>query len=264
MEAVAPEYEFIDHVDSMTSIGSASKEWLSNTFKNRYRNEIRTTAYVTRNTHSTPALSQKNYSGETCYPFGPSDFDTVPPEEFGYYEDISTVDFDNVSEWAAPTSSDAPGRVHPRYTTDRAINAARSRENERLIVHYMYPHSPYPNAKNKKLHEKFTHPLQRGEVSRDEVWEAYLDNLRFVLDEVELLVENVDGTVVLASDHGEAFGEYMFYEHPIACPVPSVRRVPWVETTARDEETYTPEAPSPAETQSVQLEEKLEQLGYLS
>jgi hypothetical protein len=38
------------------------------------------------------------------------------------------------------------------------------------------------------------------------VWEAYLDNLRYVLDNIEELLQNVDGKVVISADHGELFG----------------------------------------------------------
>ncbi|PSP48877.1 hypothetical protein BRC67_12005, partial [Halobacteriales archaeon QH_3_68_24] len=49
--------------------------------------------------------------------------------------------------------------------------------------------------------------------------EAYLDNLRIVLDEVAVLLENIDAdTVAITTDHGEAFGERNFYRHPVACP----------------------------------------------
>jgi len=93
---------------------------------------------------------------------------------------------------------------------------------------------------------------------------AYHDNLRFVLDQVAVLLNNFDAeNVVITADHGEAFGEMGFYRHPVACPLPIVRKVPWVETSATDTETVDPSAPDPeaADTTS-SVDERLEQLGY--
>jgi hypothetical protein len=56
----------------------------------------------------------------------------------------------------------------------------------------------------------------------------------------------------------------MFYRHPPACPIPTVRRVPWVETTGVDKQTVEPTAPPPSDTEdSATAEERLEQLGYV-
>ena len=111
----------------------------------------------------------------------------------------------------------------------------------------MQPHAPYvadavdgEAAVDAACAEPFE-ALRRGEADREETWERYLDNLRLALDEVESLLENVDAErVVVTADHGEAFGEWGFYEHPVGCPLPAVKRVPWVETTATDRGTRSP------------------------
>jgi hypothetical protein len=59
---------------------------------------------------------------------------------------------------------------------------------------------------------------------------------------VALLLENVDAErVVITADHGEGFGEYGVYEHPVGCPAPTIKRVPWATTTAADTGSYVPE-----------------------
>jgi hypothetical protein len=133
-----------------------------------------------------------------------------------------------------------------------------------MMVHYMYPHDPYVLA-DSDLQPRFDSALKSGTASKTEVWNAYLENLRFVLDEVELLLNNLDrNEVVISADHGEAFGEYGFYRHPPACPIPSVRRVPWTKVDASDEETYESRAPAPERAGNTStVDARLEQLGYL-
>jgi arylsulfatase A-like enzyme len=153
--------------------------------------------------------------------------------------------------------------------TDRAITVGREHDPDRLLVHYMQPHEPYiAEALESKepLDPRWKNPieqLQQGNLDRETVWEAYLDNLRVVLDEVERLLENVDAErVVITADHGEAFGEYGFYEHPIGCPHPVVKQVPWATTTAVDRGTSTPAAYERDET-APEVSDRLEDLGYV-
>lgn len=259
---LAPEYEFLGDVDSMRSVGSSSFEWMNQTFRTSYREEINDTAYLTQNGFHDQILGKGGITGQATLPIGPSRFDVVDPSDLGYLEALWQADFEDDSEWNV--QSEVTERIHPRYTTDRAIRAGRSVDCERLMVHYMYPHDPYILA-DPKLQPRFDRALKSGSASREEVWEAYLDNLRFVLDEVELLLENLDrDNVVISADHGEAFGEYGFYRHPPACPIPSVRRVPWAKATASDEGTYEPRAPAPEETKTTStVNDRLKQLGYL-
>jgi hypothetical protein len=262
LAAVAPEYEFLGEVDSIRSVGSSSFEWMNQTFRTSYREEIGDTAYLTQNGFHDQILGKGGITGQATLPIGPSHFDVVDPSDLGYLEGLWQADFEGDSEWMI--TSEVTERVHPRYTTDRAIRAGRAVDRERLLVHYMYPHDPYVLA-DPKLQPNFDAALKSGDASREEVWEAYLDNLRFVLDEVELLLENLDrDNVIVSADHGEAFGEYGFYRHPPACPLPSVRRVPWASAAASDERTYDPRAPDPTETETATaVDDRLKQLGYL-
>lgn len=260
MREVADEYEFIDSVESMTSVGSTSFEWMNNTFRNKYIEEVRNTAYVTQNPLVDSVLREGNYTGKVPMPFGPSDWDVVDREDFGYLKELWRADFEDSSDRVL--KSDVSTRVHPRYTTDQAIAAGREVDTDRLMLHYIYPHDPYVLS-DEKLQPNFDTAIKNGTATRQEAWEAYLDHLRFVLDEVELFLENFDGEVAITADHGEAFGEYGFYRHPPGCPIPCVREVPWVEASAEDTGEYKPTAPDPKEvTASASVESRLEQLGY--
>lgn len=262
LREVEDEYDFLTVDDSITSVGSTSFEWMNHTFDSRYRSKIEQTAYVSGNGYTDSVLGQGGDTGHAAMPFGPSKYDVVDPEDFGYLEELWRVDFDDDSEWMI--DGNAGSRVHPKYTTDRAIAAGRERELERLVVHYMYPHDPFPLADRPELFRPFD-ALRAGDVSREAAWDEYLNHLRFVLDEVERLLENLDAEdVVITADHGEAFGEYGFYRHVIGCPQPCMRKVPWVEASATDLETYESRSPSPESTNDrVSAEDRLEHLGYL-
>jgi hypothetical protein len=48
-----------------------------------------------------------------------------------------------------------------------------------------------------------------GDGDEEEIWESYIENLRYVLDHVEVLLENVDAEeVAISADHGNAKGEW--------------------------------------------------------
>ncbi|MDL0135133.1 hypothetical protein PNQ27_14665, partial [Halobacterium salinarum] len=195
-------------------------------------------------------------------PFGPTQYDVVDPEEFGYLDELWRAEFDDTSEWMI--EGEFGSRVHPRYATDRAIRAGREQPTERLLVHYMYPHDPFPLADTADLFRPFD-SLRSGDITREEAWEEYLDHLRFVLDEVERLLNNLEAeNVIISADHGEAFGEYGFYRHVIGCPLPCMREVSWAETSGSDSGEYEASAPAPNSTkETVSAEEQLEDLGYL-
>jgi hypothetical protein len=259
LREVAGEYDFITEVESIRSVGSTSFEWLNHTFTANYLDEVRRTAYVTGNGYTDRVFGEGGETGSAAIPFGPSEYDVVDPEDFDYLEELWRIDVGG--EWMVGEGDRT--RRHPRHTTERTIDVARSVDSDRLIVHYLYPHDPYPLV-DEALWRPFD-ALKSGVASREEVWEAYLDTLRFVLDDLAVLLENVDAeTVAITADHGEAFGEFGFYRHVIGCPLPCMRRVPWVETTATDEGTCDPTASAPdTDDDTVAVEDRLEQLGYL-
>jgi glucan phosphoethanolaminetransferase (alkaline phosphatase superfamily) len=107
--------------------------------------------------------------------------------------------------------------------------------------------------------------FRTGQLTESEVWNLYLDNLRYVLDEVELLLRNFEAeSVVISSDHGNAFGEFGIYGHPPGMPFKSIRKVPWYVTSATDTKEYIPETVlSVDETKPEIVDQRLRDLGYL-
>ncbi|MFC7135279.1 MULTISPECIES: hypothetical protein [Salinibaculum] len=240
MQELEPEYPFLQVPDSILSVGATSSTWMRRTFVDGVADEIARTAYVNANPHSELELD-------------PNDFALL----------------DNVWEYAWDENL---GTVPARSVTDRAIATWRNCSPDQMLVHYMQPHAPFVNHPElasgvdlDRVGEKWTgnvwDRLRTGELSADKVWEAYKANLRYVLDDISLLLDNIDAeTVVLTADHGNAFGEYGFYGHNPTI-VSSVIRVPWYTTSAEDIGEYTPT--QERERSEADLESRLKSLGYV-
>lgn len=234
-EAYGEQYD----VECTLSVGSMSIEWMRETFDSQYEDDLNRTAYVTGN------------------PFSEDHVDTG---SVAHLEEVWRYDWDE----------DA-GIIRPGAITDAAINIWKTKEPDRMIVHYMQPHIPYIDADLESTegwdkekwgadHETEFDLFAKGKLGREDMWTMYVDNLRLVMDDVEnRLLRSIDAEeVVITSDHGEMFGEWGLYEHPKRMPIPATRRVPWVRTTATDEMN---EVPSLDRT-TKQVDERLKDLGY--
>ncbi|WP_122088226.1 alkaline phosphatase family protein [Halalkalicoccus subterraneus] len=276
LQEVKDEYSFISSVDSIRSRGSTSKEWIDNTFTTTYRDVIADTAYITSNgfTHQfedndpVDPLDTSEIHGSII---DKNDFfrnmikERTVSGEFAYFEQVPDVKGkrDAPDELGRPIPS-------PEVLTDRAIRAGREEQHDRMIVHYMQPHAPYIHAavdRGRFLeHEQYPFAYLKDDGDRSVVWESYLDNLRFVLDSVERLLNNYqEGIAVITADHGELFGEWGLYSHKYGLPHPKLRRVPWVHATTDDqgEPLPSPEADEyVAAEEQMSVEDRLEALGY--
>lgn len=249
---VADEYDFIRDVDTVISIASNSPEWMVNTFRTSNIDEINNTTYITANTQA-----ERVFYRNDRLPF----YDVAP---IGRLKDsrVSPNAFEQFDKVYRYGTEDKLNVVPPEKITDRAIITGRKTEWERMIVHYMQPHEPYLD--DERLHSPLP-KLRKGDISYNEVWEAYVNNLRRALDSVEILLNNIDAKkVIITSDHGEAFGRLSFYGHPVGCPLPEVRKVPWVETSSIDMNEYEPEGRKKGEeANEEEIKSQLKSLGYL-
>jgi glucan phosphoethanolaminetransferase (alkaline phosphatase superfamily) len=137
-----------------------------------------------------------------------------------------------------------------------------------MLIHYMQPHAPYLKntiQEGQKMTATEKNPFRelRATGNRDKIFNLYLDNLRYVLDSVKVLLDNLGAEhVLITSDHGELFGEFGISNHIAGIPHPNLKKVPLVETSATDSRNYTPNTSSePSENSSV--EDRLADLGYL-
>jgi hypothetical protein len=266
---VQDEYDFIDNVEEVWSVGSTSKEWVEQTFTTKYADKIARTAYITGNPFSNTLLGDRQRTE-----YGTTHDTWLDQKWVNRFVKDDLVDIENLGHMEPLWGSTGPNAPfersqHPRALTEHTIKAARSEEFDRVITHYMQPHSPYFASSDEyealKNYEKapFETVATGDEAAKKQVWEAYLDNLRYVLDDIEELLQNVDGKVVISADHGELFGEHMHYHMP-GNPHPKLKKVPWVEIQASDNRTIEPNVELAGHENAEEVsEEQLEALGYI-
>lgn len=183
------------------------------------------------------------------------------------------LDADNFAHFHLEPVADVEGieTVPPEMLTDRAIDVWRRRDQlgvDRLVVHFMQPHVPFRSRPDWFAGWRGTdtwgsvawRDMVAGEIDRHEWFDAYRDNLRWVLADVDRLTHNCDATIALTADHGNAAGEWGLYGHPVGAPISAVRSVPWATVDGADEQTAAP-GHQPPET-SIDTDDQLAALGY--
>jgi len=245
---------------SAWSVGSASPEWMANTFAPEYDQQVAETAYVTANPFSGKDGAESSYLNDRTFPLADRGF----------------AHLDEAWRDGWPTSDGLP-TVDPSTLTDRAMWAADNTAAERTIVHYMQPHIPFKKRPEwcdgwdiqgfgvggGRADKDAWHRVRDGELPADEFWNAYAANLEWVLKEVRRWVETTDGRVLITSDHGNAMGELRQWSHPPGSANPALRRVPFVlvDGDGDREREYGCEPPTASEADD-DVEARLAALGY--
>jgi len=260
MREVAPEFDFIDSVDSIWSVGSASHEWLCKTFTTDHLDTIRETAFVSTNPHVPRTFREGEFPpGTYSIPLMLADWKVVHGDEFLTLRHIHRHDYE-----------DCFASIPADLVTDHAIQVGRAHDFGRMVVHYFQPHRPYisaAHAEDRPVTDLEDHPwdaLRAKTATKQEVWELYLENLRYALRSVERLLDNVDAdTVAITADHGDLFGEFGLYGHPEGFVHPNLKKVPWVVTNATDTHENDPSVDVQRQELEVDVEGRLRDLGYL-
>ena len=120
--------------------------------------------------------------------------------------------------------------------------------NKRLIGHFMQPHFPFIGDLGRQFEQagisesKESGPtgniwrkLQYGldDISTDEVWAAYCENLDLVMEVIYELLDSLGGRTVVTADHGNLVGDRQRpipvcgFGHPHRVYVPELVTVPW-------------------------------------
>lgn len=245
------------------SVASATPEWIARTFSGEHEAAWSGAGYVTSNPFS-------GREGGTRW----TDADAFPLRNRG----LAYLDEVWVDEWGA----EGVETVDPGVVTERAMWAWQNREKlgiDRLVVHYLQPHLPFRSMPDlfegwggaskfgRMDAQKETDAWQLlgdGEVDRGDFMEAYRDNLRWVLPEVDRWYDAVDGAILMTSDHGNAAGERGLYGHPPGIHLEPLVKVPWQKYDGLGKGVDAdPEGEPPAVSGSSELEDKLSALGYL-
>lgn len=258
---VAPEYEFLSDINSVWSVGSTSSEWIAQTFNNKYKDKISDTSYISANAWTKWVIEDRKMpEDDKGAPFSFSNWNVSPAEGFGSIDHIWKY-----TDKSEPSTEGDPPK--PSIVTDWAINKCRRTNYGNVIIHYSQPHTPYlapsiNECRNEKEYELEPFRFLKNGGSFEKVWNAYLENLRWVLDSLEVLLSNLEAEkVVISADHGEAFGELGVYGHPAGVPHPKVKKVPWVITSGTDNNTHQPQELEI--DSSIKAKDQLSALGYL-
>jgi arylsulfatase A-like enzyme len=200
-------YDFFEEInqiegklDKRTSVASTTPEWLEKTFSGNHEDIV----YVSANPHVSDTGMES----------------TLNPE-------------DHFSDYYLPflrKECKEFGVTIPECVSEDARKAINNNPDKKAIIHYMQPHAPYIG--DKKLDGSLYNLYSDG-VSREELVEAYKSNLRRVLDEVESLVSDLEGKVIVTADHGEMLGEKGVYAHGRGLYLKELVQVPWLEIESK-------------------------------
>jgi len=138
--------------------------------------------------------------------------------------------------WDEGLSTVPPNEVDKAVIDDIKKGVFRGRN----IIWYMQPHAPYigetkldgperpPMWGGKRLTIEISRMVRNKTISKEELREAYRDNLRLVLQSVAELVPYLSGKTVITSDHGELLAEMGLYGHGRYRRAKMLREVPWL------------------------------------
>lgn len=125
--------------------------------------------------------------------------------------------------------------VPPNEVLSDVRTAEQLFPNKRKIIHLMQPHHPFVggdmvetgfNILENKDEENEWSLAEMGEIAHQEVSQAYLENLEFVMNQVEGIENSLDGRILITSDHGNLVGENGLYGHPSGSKAKVLREVP--------------------------------------
>lgn len=133
--------------------------------------------------------------------------------------------------------SDELGTIDPNAVVEATLEHT---DREKLLIWFLQPHCPYigrkkltkfyPHARgnlNRDLRYWIEGQLERGEITADELWVAYRDNLLAVFESVKRLTGIFSDDIIITADHGELLGEDGKFFHPSHEPEnPVLREVP--------------------------------------
>jgi len=258
--------ETVDIDGELTSInsrGSHSEKFCTAHFANRKHHD---TVYVTAN----------GYGAQ------------IGKESF--HDLIFTDEDDSVSDVKVKHSTITG--MAPSTVVDAALNANYKYPNKRMIVHFMQPHMPYLGSKADELRRRVEDEglivrsrdpekieeydtdeknvvngldgaFREGYITEPELRKIYTENLEIVLEHVKELLEEVEGKVVITSDHGEHLGENGLAGHFKYKYTEELRIVPWLLIDNGSRPEITEEEPVTSATVGQDaVEKRLKNLGY--
>ncbi|PSP82761.1 hypothetical protein BRC96_11175 [Halobacteriales archaeon QS_6_64_34] len=225
---------------------------------------------------ATPEFTEKNFAGrglgDTVYVGANTWFLKLQDEidaEIHHFVDLQNGDHDVT--WVDKGLK----VVTPESVTHHAKRIQHEYPNKRIIVHYLQPHHPFIGPTGQKHLSHQSNSLMEvfreagPNVNRQQLWKAYDENLKRVLETVEDLHPELTGKTVVTADHGEMLGDRheivptRDYGHPKGIYNDTLVKVPWnvIETGERKEIIKEESREQYVESEAVN--EQLRDLGYV-
>lgn len=198
------------------SLGTCTAEYIENTFSD---GDYSDTVYISANPHFYSALFEEKTGRKPSGVF---------------HEVFHTYDTDWDEELC---------HVLPAAVARDAVAAAKLFPDKRKIIHFHQPHAPYVGVDIEHGRIKVTERGERipvndaksigkkvetGELSIETLRSSYRKNIKIAREEVDEMLEKLEGRTVLTSDHGEILGENGLMGHPDGgYDAKILREVPW-------------------------------------
>ena len=219
-------------VPFIISPASSSGEWLHTTFSGRKCKDI---VYVT----GTPWLTEYaivTQPGQQHLGYNP------------FHEIVLGFKYETL---------DYSGTSNPTEMSRIALETREKFPGKRLIVHNMQPHFPFIGAiplkpadweslrremfildktivgeehrfGEYKPENSLWKVMKEGIITREEAWQGYKENLKFVLKQIPEW-KKLGKRVIISADHGECFLDYGMDGHPSGMRIETLVKVPWFD-----------------------------------
>lgn len=273
---MSDEYDYIESVDRLKSRGSHSSEWCYNTFVtdwNEFQEDIQRTNYITGNVITSLILN------------GASDMEFLDDDEYIDEAVNETDDHERINRlksyhpvWKGSLDIDED-YIPPDLLTNRFLDyLPEITEEDRTILHYMQPHTPFVNANSE---ETRVWPNNNDSVSMfntersvyQELMNNYRANHEYILDHLRILLNQIpnDMEVVVSADHGNITNEILGVPYTFGHPnyvffSRDLRHVPWIridQSKAQDPGSELSDISYNNDTHSSEeVLDRLEHLGY--
>lgn len=175
--------------------------------------------------------------------------------------------------------------VRPEALATELLRLHNEYPNKRLIGHFMQPHFPFIGDRGRKFNQagiskgekdesgsvNVWRKLQYGieDISIQETWAAYRENLDLVIEVVYDLLDSLGGRTVVTADHGNLVGDRQRpvpvrgFGHPGRLYVPELVTVPWLIVEGEERREWVAESPIEQDKLGVDIvEDRLSALGY--
>lgn len=236
---------------------------------------------------NTGEFFEKNFRGSQHHDTVYVTANPVPRVEEWCSVDPDTIFYDTVDIWKDHWNENV-NTVRPEPVADSIRSVQAEHPHKRILGHFLQPHQPFIGDIGQEIEEhgmrayeklgegasgsgkQIWERLERGELSTNRVWKAYVENLDLVLPHVQNLCDDLIGKTVVTSDHGNLFGECAWpfpvrkYGHPRGIHTKRLVKVPWLQTNYETRREITSESPVRTDSGPDAKEplERLQHLGY--